>query len=488
MNLEQLLPPLDALASSLLGFATLEIVYSTLLCLFVLALASCLRGRLPMLQYCLWALVLLRLVLPTSLASPWSLRSFLAGSQVSVMEGALPIWEANHATPELSTLPDRHPTASWRPVVLVTWLAGVLFFASVITRRLFIYRKLIRTARPIGDAKLLSRLRWWRASFRIRRRVRLVTSDASLLPFTLGTLRPVIFLPQALLRHAEPTVTDAVIAHEMAHIQRWDDLWLRFQNFVQVLYFFHPVVWIAASRMNDERERVCDEMVLSRNALSPHTYGRSLLAVLGLGLGLRGRQSVPVASFANDKKRRFSMRIRYILNEKRVPRPLLSLTLALALALLILPMADSGAHELRVESAPFPALRMTHPLPQGKLTSGFGERTDPFNGQTVDHPGIDIAARAGVDVLAPADGTVEIAETKYSGGTHLGTVIIIDHGNGLKTFYAHLGNVGVEPGQSVRGQEPIAKVGSTGESTGPHLHFEVWESGNPVDPLRFVTR
>ena len=184
------------------------------------------------------------------------------------------------------------------------------------------------------------------------------------------------------------------------------------------------------------------------------------------------------------------MRIRHIMNDKswQGPRPLLSVTLALALASLLLPMADSGARELRVESARLQSPQMTHPLCEGKLTSGFGSRKDPFSGQVVDHPGIDIAARAGADVLAPADGTVEIAAAKYSGGARLGTVIIIDHGNGLKTFYAHLGSLTVEPGQNVRGQEPIAKVGSTGESTGPHLHFEIWERGNPVDPLRFVAR
>ena len=479
---------IEVLASSLLGFATLEILYSTLLCGVVFVLASCLKGRLPMLQYCLWALVLLRLVLPTGLASPWSLRSLLAGTEVTVIERTLPVWEANHPTHEPPFLSDRYPTISWRTVVLASWLAGVLLFASAIAKRLFSYRKLIRTARSVRDPGVLSRLHWWRASFKIRRPVRLFTSETSLLPFTLGTLRPVIYLPQAILREAQPSVADSVIAHEMAHIKRWDDLWLRFQNVIQVLYFFHPVVWIAVRRMNDERERVCDEMVLSRNALSPRTYGRSLLTVLGLDL--RGRQSVAVAAFANDRKRRLSMRIRYILNDKssRGPRPVLSVTLALALALLLLPMAVVGARETRVESARLQSPRMTHPLPEGRLTSGFGARKDPFNGQAIDHPGIDIAARRGVDVLAPADGTVEIAEAKYSGGAHFGTVIIIDHGRGLKTFYAHLGSVTVEPGQNVRGQEPIAKVGSTGESTGPHLHFEIWESGNPVDPLRFVAR
>ena len=169
MSRGELLPPIEALASSLLGFATLEVVYSTLLCLFVLVLAPCLRGRLPMLQYCLWALVLLRLVLPTELASPWSLRSLLAGSQVSVMEEALPIWQANHTTHTLNSLPDPHPTVSWRTAVVAAWLAGVLLFACGITRRLFVYRKLIRTARPVQDRKLVSRLRWWRASFKILR-------------------------------------------------------------------------------------------------------------------------------------------------------------------------------------------------------------------------------------------------------------------------------------------------------------------------------
>ena len=205
---------------------------------------------------------------------------------------------------------------------------------------------------------------------------------------------------------------------------------------------------------------------------------------------IKGRQSVAVATFANNRKRRFSMRIRHILNSEssRGPRPVLSVTLAAALALLLLPMADGGAREVPVESVLFQSPSMTHPLPEGRVTSGFRARKDPFSGQTVDHPGIDIAARAGVNVLAPADGTVEIAAERYSGGAHMGTVVILDHGNGLKTFYAHLGSIAVEPGENVGGQKPFATVGSTGESTGPHLHFEIWESGNPVDPLRFVAR
>jgi beta-lactamase regulating signal transducer with metallopeptidase domain len=477
----------ERLAAVLLDFAALEIVYSTLLCLVVLGLALFLKGRLPVLQYWLWALVMLRLVLPPGLASPWSLRSLLERGQTAfpIMEGALPIWEGSHERDTVAALPERHSAPSWRGVALALWLGGSLLFVALLARRLRFYRNLIRRAAPVRDEWLLSRLRWWRSSFKIRRRIRLVGSEASLSPFTIGILRPVIYLPAAIRHEAEPAVAESVIAHEMAHIKRWDDLWLRLQNVIQVIYFFHPVAWIAASRMNDQRERICDQLVLSRGCLSARSYGRSLLTVLKLDL----REPQPVAALGNNQKRRFSMRIRHILDDKISNRPVLSITLALAVGLLLLPMADSGAREVGVESAIQRSLvQMTHPLPEGRVSSGFGERKDPFTGKPVDHPGVDIAAPRGMDILAPAEGVVEIADTRYSGGAHFGTVIIVDHGNELKTFYAHLGSLNVAPGDHVRGGEPIATVGSTGDSTGPHLHFEVWQSGNPVDPLRFIDR
>jgi murein DD-endopeptidase MepM/ murein hydrolase activator NlpD len=129
---------------------------------------------------------------------------------------------------------------------------------------------------------------------------------------------------------------------------------------------------------------------------------------------------------------------------------------------------------------------MTHPLPHGRVSSGFGERSNPFTRKREDHAGVDFAAPRGQDVLAPADGIVELADERYSGGTHLGTVIVLDHGREIKTFFAHLGSFNVEPGQRVRRGQPIGTVGSTGVSTGPHLHFETWEGGNPVDPTRFI--
>lgn len=137
--------------------------------------------------------------------------------------------------------------------------------------------------------QLVSRLRWWRARFKIRRRVRLVTSEASLLPFTLGTLRPVIYLPETILRDAEPTVADAVIAHEMTHIKRGDDLWLRFYHPAPMAVAFSPCSGSTQGVGNRSRWQLLrtTESVILALALALHRQGRVERRVHGSPPSLR---------------------------------------------------------------------------------------------------------------------------------------------------------------------------------------------------------
>lgn len=115
----------------------------------------------------------------------------------------------------------------------------------------------------------------------------------------------------------------------------------------------------------------------------------------------------------------------------------------------------------------------------GSITSGFGWRIDPFIHRRALHTGIDIAAPMGAPVAAADGGAV-----LYVGWmTGYGNVVVLDHGNGVSTVYAHLSSCAVHPGQAVTRGQVIARVGSTGWSTGPHLHFEVRQDGQPVDPL-----
>ena len=116
-----------------------------------------------------------------------------------------------------------------------------------------------------------------------------------------------------------------------------------------------------------------------------------------------------------------------------------------------------------------------------RITSQYGYRNHPVYKTKKFHSGIDIGAAYGVDIVAAADGVVTLATT--NGG--YGKCVIINHGSGITTLYGHNSTMLVESGQRVTKGQIIAKAGSTGVSTGPHLHFEVRINGSTVDPLQY---
>jgi murein DD-endopeptidase MepM/ murein hydrolase activator NlpD len=121
---------------------------------------------------------------------------------------------------------------------------------------------------------------------------------------------------------------------------------------------------------------------------------------------------------------------------------------------------------------------------RGLITSGFGARVDPFDGVREGHPGVDISTRRGNPVIAPADGIV--VRAGWWGG--YGRVVEISHGFGYRTLYGHLDEIRVEEGQHVHRGDVLGLVGSTGRSTGPHLHYEVWVDNRAVNPLQYILR
>jgi len=120
----------------------------------------------------------------------------------------------------------------------------------------------------------------------------------------------------------------------------------------------------------------------------------------------------------------------------------------------------------------------------GRLEDGFGKRIDPFSGEGAHHTGADIIAPTGTDVHATGDGVVSLAE--WSGG--YGRLVIVDHGNGIHTYYAHLSKIEVLPGQEIRQGQRVGLVGSSGRVTAPHLHYEVRVGTTPVNPIPYLKR
>ena len=149
---------------------------------------------------------------------------------------------------------------------------------------------------------------------------------------------------------------------------------------------------------------------------------------------------------------------------------------------------DDSGHQLsvleamlfdqQIQQSSIPSSRPSN----GYITSGFGTRNDPFSGGRAHHMGIDFDANIGDPVRAAADGVVSFVGVKSG----FGNVVEIDHGNGYSTLYGHNSRLLAKVGDLIRVGQEIAKAGSTGRSTGPHVHFEVHVNGRPVNPRPFL--
>ena len=145
-----------------------------------------------------------------------------------------------------------------------------------------------------------------------------------------------------------------------------------------------------------------------------------------------------------------------------------------------LTVLEAMLYDQQLELAAIPSGRPS----KGYITSGFGTRNDPIRGGLAHHLGIDFDANKGDPVLAAAGGVVRFAGVKSG----YGQVVEVDHGNGYSTLYGHNSRIVVRAGDIVRPGQTLARAGSTGRSTGPHVHFEVHVNGRPVNPRKFLDK
>ncbi len=413
------------------------------------------RARLALLYLCLAKAVL-----------PWSPLSFEFALPRPLWSGAKPQADlfaigqnAAESGPRLLASVDATLALAWALVAIV-FIAMALF-------RMASLRIAVRRSTPIDDAE-------WRAvagspsPIALRgRSARVVSSPCARSPFVWWDGGWFIVVPPSFFS-LDGRDRRAILAHELAHIGRNDFARYLALGLLKRVFFFNPAVWAIVAEILACEEVETDREAISILGVAPEAYGSTILNFYAQSAS--GGHTVP--AFTGSAKRRLTMRIKELrAGQRRSMRlaPLWILVFAFAFAL---PHANYGATKGSV------ALPLVNPVDSGRISLDYGPTKHPVTHESYDHRGVDLAAPNGTPILAAMGGTVTAVEQ----GEKEGIYLVIADGNGMETLYSHLGKSTVAKGATVRAGDRIAIVGSSGVSTGPHLHFEVHRDGAAINP------
>ena len=473
------------------------------LIVLVLALRLALQNRLPRRLFpALWCIAAARLLLPLEIPthlSVWNLlqKSPAAGTTAAFAD-ALPF-------PALAQTADtavQTEAAQISPILLV-WLGGAallgLYFAVGCVCMTRTFRA--SSAPQIPCAALA-------AQFHLKRVPRIRVTKSRRAPLTFGVLRPTVLLPDDLPAGSERF--RLVLAHELAHIRRRDCLRKRLLTLCLCVYWWHPLVWVMVVLANRDMELACDEAVLC--ALG--TDVKKVYALTLLDMAQRKTRPSPLCSgFVRGGA---ETRIRAILRFRRAPVwagvcaavVFLALGCALTTQAVQSPVSAPAPLPAQVEFveetpqvepvpvaepvvtepeiAPDPAPTYVFPLENADaaVNLAYGWHTNELTGTSAFHDGVDLEAESGANVLAVADGTVLSTEFDAANGYSL----TLAHAGGLQTFYAHLSEFLVAPGDAVRQGQIVAKTGESGWAAAPHLHLGTKINEESTDPLQTLAK
>jgi beta-lactamase regulating signal transducer with metallopeptidase domain len=377
------------------------------------------------------------------------------------------------------------------PLLAAVWLliygAGL---ARAVVRQLRarrIWRGLLASAQRLSPAQLQAHGAFLPGQLReiSQHRLTVLRTDAAISPMLAGVFRPRLLLP-AQLDMLSLEQQQMIIAHELHHWRARDPLWLGLAATLQTLFWFNPALRWMATQMEWALELHCDQHVL--RGRPQHQRKQYATALLQQWKAHTLRQPIGAAAFDGATT---AARIRHM---QRDGLPVLStaaawltgiaLTAILAASILLQPAlaysvatlptpAGANAHATATATAVWRA-----PLDKVRVISFFGvTRSVP----TTPHKGIDFAATEGTPVHATAAGTIIAAGWITENDGRYGKAVIIDHG-AQRSLYAHLNSVNVSAGQQVQAGQLIGAVGQTGLATGPHLHLEMRQNGQIVDP------
>lgn len=318
-------------------------------------------------------------------------------------------------------------------------------------------------------------------------------------PFTLGIFRPRIYLPAALTGEARR----AVLLHEQTHLRRHDPQVKPLFYAVVCLHWFNPLAWLAFRQLEREMESACDEAAVKGcDAAARNAYCESILQY-----ALQGRMAPGSLAFGQGSVK---TRIVHLLHYRKIGAGALLVCVAAVglsvTACMMKPEVEEATPETaetsQAEPAPQPTATPEQAVTFTSNTAGLPNLDDPENSprflcpvgytyisryMSSSHRGDDLCAERGTPVYAAQDGVVQYASFHYS----YGNFVELDHGTGVDghrwtTLYAHMDDLAVEPGQTVKAGELIGHVGSTGNTTGNQVHFEMQVDDILVEPSYFT--
>lgn len=360
----------------------------------------------------------------------------------------------------------------------------LLFLALGLVRHIwFAYR--VHYAFNLDEPALETALEDWRRQMGLKRRPRYAFSDIVSSVCVHGFFRPVILMPDNLLDRV--SIKDAALmgAHEMAHIKRGDTALFAFCTGVKAVFWFNPFMQRIAARAALAAEQAADALVIASGA-DRRRYAECFVQGLRFAAGQKfaGRELVPSFTPFDRKSRR--ERLDAILSGAGAAS-FLNTPNKIGLGLSVIVASGLAFAQAALAVSPRPPEEALPQAPvEGDITMKFREESKLLGKERRYHEGVDIKAPRGTVVRAAGDGKVIDATKRYRGQTAWGKVVVIDHGHGLVTRYAHLDSFLVKKGDTVNAGDAIGAVGATGKATGPHLHFEVIKDGLPIDPTPVV--
>jgi murein DD-endopeptidase MepM/ murein hydrolase activator NlpD len=421
-----------------------------------------------------WWLILLSFLplLPMpSLFQHWTIPSVLLQDTVRNMQAmaALPLHPGL-----VEGAPD--PGRYWQAVLGLVMLISALQCGRLAMQWRQLQR-LINQGKPLDNSLLLTASQMQLIEG-YGQRVEIRQTQAAISPFIAGWQRMTLVVP-AYIWQLSVTQRQLLLSHELTHLKRRDPQQLLLLRLLVALFWFMPSMRALEAAFIRSMELAVDREVLARQPQHAALYGQTLLTSLKLARLDNPSQLMPGFIRAGTDQGFYRQRLQQLF------QPVLALSALQRGGALVLLGGATLLLNLGCAQLSFSTPPQEWHLPVGKvpINSFYGEQ-HPFR-LNRPHQGLDFGAKQGARVEAAQKGTVLIADAS-SLHSRYGKVVLIDHGAGYQTLYAHLDDFSVSPGARVEAGQQIGKVGATGKVTGPHLHFELLLQGKQQDPAPYL--